>query len=155
MPARILPPAGMRTGPCPSSVGSAGCAPLIVTTALVTLRLLCDAKELASIGSRMNASLQVLALLTTVLVCPSLSSQRAGPSARALACPIAAASSRLSGSIVRRPEVWRELLRNRLGDCQGATPLFSLHPHGQWRESCRCFGRWSVYPEMDRRKREG
>jgi hypothetical protein len=30
----------------------------------------------------MNASLQVLALLTTVLVCPSLSSQRAGPSAR-------------------------------------------------------------------------
>src|ERR1700694_844907 len=133
MPARILPPAGMRTGPCPSTLGSAGCAPLIVTTALVMLRLLRDAKELASIGSRMNASLQVLALLTTVLVCPSLSSQRAEPSARALACLIAA-SLGLSGSTVRRPEVRRELLRNRQGNCQGATPPFSLHSHGQWRE---------------------
>src|SRR5438105_2644316 len=41
MPARILPPAGMRTGPCPSSVGGAARVPLIVT-ALVMSRLLGD-----------------------------------------------------------------------------------------------------------------
>ena len=38
----------------------------------------------------MNASLQVLALLTAMLVCPFLSSQKAVPSARP--CPTAAAS---------------------------------------------------------------
>src|SRR5947199_8012285 len=61
MPARILPPVGMRVGACPSSVASCGCAPLIVTTALVMLRSCGDARELASLGSRTTARLQVLA----------------------------------------------------------------------------------------------
>jgi len=55
----------------------------------------------------MNAFLQVLALLTAVLVFPFLSSQKAVTSARP--CPIAVASSRFSGSIIRRPELRRVL----------------------------------------------
>jgi hypothetical protein len=85
----------------------------------------------------MNASLQVLGLLTAVLVRLSCHVKRRVPSSRTSTCAIAAASLRFSGSIVRKPEVWRELLRNRQGDCQGATPLFSLHSHGQWQESRR------------------
>src|SRR5438105_1763407 len=61
MPARILPPMGMRAGACPSRVGGAGCAPLIVTTALLMLRSCGDARELASLGSRTKTRLQVLA----------------------------------------------------------------------------------------------
>src|SRR5205809_6500891 len=61
MPARILPPVGMRTGPCPSTVGDAGCTPLIVTTALVMSRFLSDAKKVAAQASRMKATLQVRA----------------------------------------------------------------------------------------------
>src|SRR6266536_1052312 len=78
MPARILPPVGMRVGPCPSSVGSAGDAPLIVTTPLVMLRLLCNARRLASAASRMKHGLQVLALLTASLACPSLVKSKGG-----------------------------------------------------------------------------
>jgi hypothetical protein len=100
----------------------------------------------------MNASLQVLGLLTAVLVCPFLSSQKAVPSARP--CPIAAACSRFSGSIVRRLELRRVFSKTvyAFRNCQGVECVFQLHSHGPQPKSCRCFGRrtrmtWSPFTQ--------
>src|SRR5439155_23290 len=90
MPARILPPAGMRTVPCPSSVGSAGRAPLIVTTAFVMLRLLCNARELASPASRTKPSLQVLASHAALRRAPPLCKQKGGKPLQERAPPVLA-----------------------------------------------------------------